>query len=180
MQVAGVVEDYNSTPRVVRGQPSTVWSVKVNGEWYGTIWDDLQLIPGDSVSFATKMNGQYTNIDGKVAITARGGGVAPPQEAAPPAPVGAVTTQVAAVPRVDTRDISIRIQSCRKDAIALMPMLLAEGAVSFAAKAKDSEKYDILLALIDELTARNYVFLQNGMDNAGLTMEDVISPPSSS
>ena len=77
MQIQGVVEQASSRA-AGRG---TVHSIKVNGEWYGGMWDNPGCQQGDTVTFeATRNDRGYQNV---VKGTLQKQMSAPPAAAAP-------------------------------------------------------------------------------------------------
>lgn len=153
MQVNGIVEQTGN--RATR--TGTVHSLKVNGQWYGGIWEDPGINQGATVSFNAEQSGNFWNVKGAIEQSAA---------AAAPASGGA--------PAVSTRDISIQYQSSRKDAIQLLPFMFEQGAVKFDAKTKQADKYDAICAMVDELTVRNYLVLQEVIDAGGVNPAEML------
>jgi len=160
----GFVEQIGEKPGMGRNGPYTLFSVKVGGEWLGAGFKKPECNQGDCIDYEIAMKGQYKNIANIKLAT---GGSAQAQNTG-------VATAPPAV-RIDTRDISIRYQSCRKDAIAVTNVLLANDALKLPAKQAD--KVDAALAFIEDITNQYYVALQGVMDEGGISVEDLIPTP---
>jgi len=156
----GFVEQISEKQRTGANGNYMTYNVKINGEWLGAGYKKPQCKQGDNIDYEITQKGQYKNIT-NISINS-----------------GAITTNApnnattAPTHRVDTRDISIRYQSCRKDALALTNMLLASDALKLPAKQAD--KVDAALAFVDEITNQYYIALQDVMDKGGVTVEDLI------
>lgn len=169
MNIQGVVEQTG----VANRNGKNVYSLKVNGQWYGGIWEvDPQAPAGTQVAFEANQNGNFWNIKkgslSKTVGEAQQPTQQPSTQQAPAAP---------AAPVVNTRDISILYQSSRKDALALMPLMFEQGAIKFPAKVKEADKYDTILALVDEMAARFYLKAKEVVDNGGPSEDDVVPNP---
>ncbi len=155
-KLQGIVEE--TSTRQVNGKfgPSTVYNFRINGEWYGAGFKDPGAKQGDMVEFVLEMNGQYKNAKDTVVLasgdTPSGDGSS--QAAAQPAPAALAPNK---------RELSIHYQSCRKDAIAVMALLLEQDAIPIKAT-KQADKMDILLGFVNELTERYLQELRNAVD----------------
>lgn len=148
------------------GAPYTIYSVNVNGGWLGAGFDRPACKEGDHITYEEVQKGQYKNI-GSVVVNAGAAGGA--------STVTPISGAGNAAVRVDTRDISIRYQSCRKDALALTKLLLESDALKLPAKQAD--KVDAAMAFIEDVTNQYYIALQGVMDAGGLTVEDLVPTP---
>ena len=160
MNKQGLVEQTSTKPTSRGG---TAYNMKVDGTWYGCGFDDPGVGMGDVVSFTANQNGNYWNAT-NVQVVQKSTGT-------PPAKPAASATNW------DTRDLSIKLQSCRKDAIEMAQIMFSQEAIAFPAKTKAADKYDIVLSVIDELTARNFVSLEEAIAAGGLSLDDAIPAP---
>jgi len=157
--VTGVVEEVSS--RV--GAYGTMYSIKVDGTWYGA----GNIKPGekgDTLKFSAYKNGQYWNAKNfeKVEV------VTPPQatiaEQSVPIPttdMGKPTTATVPVRQespkyFDERQSSIVFQSSRNTALELVKLLVANEAAGFTKADKGKDKHEKIIALHDDLTTRLY------------------------
>ncbi len=127
---------------------STVYSVNVDGTWYGGWWDNPPTaVEGDIVEFDATQKGDFWNGNPK---TFR---VVTPAGAAPISSAGAalITPPVRVSPDAHQRQNSIVYQSSRKDAIQLAGVLLQHDCLPLGSKKAD--KASIVLDYIDDLTA---------------------------
>lgn len=139
--------------------PYTLFSMNVDGEWYGTGFNAPACKEGDYVSFDVVQKGKFKNAENV--------SVASQQSAVGSAPSGNIP--------VNKKDVSIHYQSCRKDAIQTLGVLLQHEAVKLPAKQAD--KYDAALAILDELTNQYYLKLEDVINAGGVTLEDTIPAP---
>lgn len=165
MQAQGYVQKMSTKQGVGRNGPWTMYSINVDGEWYSCGFKPPQCQEGDYVSFNVVQKGQYKNAENVAAI---------PQQSAPSNSGGAPAAQSGSLP-VNKKDVSIHYQSCRKDAIQTLSVLLQHEAVKLPAKQAD--KYDAALALITELTNQYYLNLEDVINNGGVDVEDTIPAP---
>jgi len=123
------------------GNRNGIYSVKVGGEWYGFYKTAPRCAKGDTVFFEFKMNGKYMNADPKTleVLTKAKVQEAPAQK------------QVAGVDW-DTRQRSIEFQAARNSALAFVEIVTKTEAVKLPAKQAD--KYDALMSLVDEVTGK--------------------------
>lgn len=162
--VTGVVEEVSS--RV--GAYGTMYSIKVDGTWYGA----GNIKPGekgDTLKFSAYKNGQYWNakqfekVEGGTptqAVTtapeARSAPVAEqPTETAKPTTTAAPIRQEYNKP-FDERQSSIVFQSSRNTALELVKLLVANEAAGFTKADKGKDKHEKIIALHDDLTTRLY------------------------
>jgi len=161
-ETTGRVDRINAKTGQGAHGPWTAYSLQIDGNWWNYGFKAPPCKEGDTVTYTMGKDAKGYDTASNVSVTA----------AAPAAP-----TAVAGKAPVNTRDVSIQYQSCRKDAIALLPVLLEQGAFVYPAKTKTADKYDLLLAVVDELTARNYLTLQATIDNGGVDDGDFIPAP---
>lgn len=138
--ISGTVSKINYADRSGR----RVYSVNVDGQWYGGFWNDRpNCNEGDSVEFEATQNGRFWNAN-------------PPTlrvvSSQPAAPTGNSSAAGAASSNSggDSRQNSIVYQSSRGDAIELLKVLLEQDLVSLPTKKAD--KMGAVLNLVDELT----------------------------
>lgn len=136
MLINGVVSKINSANRAGR----TVYSVQVNGQYYGGFWNDApKCQEGDNVQFDATQNGQYWNANPNTM-----------QVVSAPAAPAASAPATGGRSFNDNRQDSIVFQSSRKDAIQLVGIMLANDALTLPAKKAD--KYSVLVDIVRELT----------------------------
>jgi len=137
------------------------YSAEINGTWYGAGFDKPEFNEGDVLEFDIRMNGKFKNLDkAKVLGSAAQGTVAA-------APAGKPDPQV----WVD-KDNSILYQSCRKDAIAFVGVLLANQLVALPAKKGD--QCDAVQALVEDYTVQFFIKTRDVVQNGGCTLEDLV------
>lgn len=139
--VTGIVNRMNSR-QAGRG---TVWSIEVNGTWYGGMWDQPNCNEGDNVEFVGEQNGQYWNV--------RKGSLKVVEGAAP-----AAQAQQGGG-RASPTQTKIEWQAARNSAIALAQAAVAGGAI--ALPKTQAKAFDALVALVDDFTVRYYTDTAN-------------------
>jgi hypothetical protein len=147
MQVNGFITSRRDRPTANGG---TAYNVEVNGTWYGCGFDDPGAGEGDYVRFDAEQKGKYMNASNIVKMDPPAG------ESKPKAPVNA-------------REVSIAFQSSRKDAIAMVGVLLQHEVLAYPKTAKQGEKVDSILAFTDSLAARYYNTLQEVIEAGDVT-----------
>lgn len=168
MNIQGQVERLSSKSGVsAAGKAWNSYSMLLNGVWYSS-FQPIQAQEGQMVSFDAVQKGNFWNINGAVQATG-GASPAPAPQAQQQAPAGPAPAS--------PRDISILYQSSRKDAIPTLALLLEQGAIKLPADTKKADRYDAILALVDELTARFYLKAKAATDAGGPSEEDVIPEP---
>lgn len=145
-----------------RNGPWTMYNLEIDGTWYGCGFKKPDANEGDYVEFDVVQKGEYKNAEN--VKRSAGQPAASPSGPAPSIPV-------------NKKDVSIHYQSCRKDAIQTLGVLLTHDAVKLPAKAAD--KYDAALALINELTNQFYFDLDSVIAEGGVKAEDLIPAPDS-
>lgn len=134
-KLVGVVEAIKEFPY----NGKVMYSLKVNGEMYGTGSVKPKAGVGDTVAFEVKENGKYKNADMKTFSVEAG------------APVGAsAPTSGGKRDWVDTQPV-IERQSALNSAIGFLNVVVAAGAIpGTTTKSTADEKYGILEALLTE------------------------------
>lgn len=139
MTVQGYVETVQVKTTAKSGKPlrSPLYSMKIDGQWYGCGFDNPGVSEGETISFDFT-EGQYGKelTSGSISKVAAG--------TAPAATAGGKASSVTP----DQRQASIVYQSSRKDAIALLDFATARELV----KLPKAGGYDALLAMVDDLT----------------------------
>jgi len=166
----GVVQEINAKQGVGRNGPWILYNVTIDGQKYGAGFDAPACKQGDFVNYEVEQKGQYKNVKN---ISLASG--TPPVASPTPAPAGASGNNVAKGTDWDLKDISIRYQSSRKDALALTTALLQAGALAIPAKKADQA--DAIMAFVDEVAASYYIKLDEVMEARGVNTEDLIPPP---
>ena len=145
-QITGTVEVVNSK----EGQYGTMWSVKVNGDWYGVGKYQPKCREGDTVTFDFTFKGNYKNMDTKtLKVTSGDAGAAIKSTA--PASVGGGSAGY-----VDNRQEVISKQAALNSAIAFMQLLHAEGGIPLAATVKGGKREGALRELLQQYTCEFY------------------------
>lgn len=144
--------------------PWTMYNITVDGTRYGCGFTKPNAVQGDFVSFDIEQKGQYSNAVNVVKATAPAGGAAPATGSGGGAPQKATS-----------RDVSIQYQSSRKDAIQTLAVLLDSEAIKLPAKQAD--KYDVAMGILDELTSRFYLKLEDVIAEGGVSVEDLVPSP---
>jgi len=160
----GYVQKISSKNGMGKNGPWVLYSVQVDGNWYGAGFNPPPCREGDLIEYDTIQKGQYTNIENIRLGTASA-----------PAPV-ATPVAAAQAPPKNTTQLSIHLQSSRNAAINCLDVLLKSEAVKLPAKQAD--KYDAAMALLDEITARFFVQLEQDIEAGGISTEEVIPQPS--
>ena len=140
-----------------------MWSLKIGEEWYGCGRDQPQVQDGQTVTLEYKENTKgdrtYKNvIKNTIKVVS-----------------GATSEAASSSNSVSSRDVSIQYQSSRKDALAILPLLIENAAVPIQSKSGD--KYDAILAVVVELTNKFYLDLQVVVENGGVEVEDMVPTP---
>ena len=124
-----------------------------DGKWYTLMWDDPE-VPGVnrgarvSFMFKEKQNGKYTNLEvEKKTLEVEGGQDVRDSN---------INNNSGGSPRVaapvNNTQLAIQHQASRNSAIAIVTCAVEQGLVKLPTKQAD--KYDAVLALVDNLTAR--------------------------
>lgn len=163
MQAQGYIQKISTKQGQGRNGPYTIYSMNVDGEWYSCGFKPINANEGDYVSFNVIKKENFTNAENIKLAAGAQPQAAPQQAAAPSGPLP-----------VNKKDVSIHFQSCRKDAIQTLSVLLQHEAVKLPAKQAD--KMDSAMALLDELTARYYLKLEDVINNGGVSEEDLVPP----
>ncbi len=147
--ISGVVELVNSK----EGQYGMMWSVKVNGEWFGAGKFEPRCARGDNVTFDFTFKGNYKNMDTKTLKVVSGAGASrdPSTGAA-----GATRPAAATTPYVDNRQEVISKQAALNSAIAWMNLLHAEGGIPIPATIKTGKREGALRELLNQYTSEFY------------------------
>lgn len=159
-KIQGYIDKITTKTGHGKNGPWTLYSILVNDNWYSCGFDAPKAAESQYVEFDAEPNGKYNpNVKNLQVVQAA---------AAAPAAVGGAPK---ALP-VNKKDVSIHFQSCRKDAIQTVGLLLQSEAVKLPAKQAD--KFDVAMALIDELTARYYLRLEDVIEEGGVSVEDMV------
>lgn len=146
-----------------RNGPYTMYNLQVNGEWLGHGFTKPNAKEGDYISFDVEQKGQYKNITNVVVIPA------------PSKSSSGGSSSQEYVPPTNKRDVSIAYQSSRKDALQFLDTMLQHDAIKLPAKA--DAKYDAALAILQELTNKFYLDLEDVVNAGGVTLEEYIPSP---
>lgn len=127
-----------------------MYSLVVNGTFYGVGSRKPQAVEGDIVSFEASQNGKFWNAE-NVQITGNAGTAQSSGSAPAPASNDRQTFE-------ERKQTAIALQSARNTSIAAVGLLLQNGGVKLPAKQADVA--DVVLALVDELTSRYFEEVQ--------------------
>ena len=135
------------------------WNIQVGSDWFGYGFEEPAAKEGDTVEFQWEQKGNFRNVvKGSMSVVGQG--------VAAPAPAKANSYA--------DRDTSIQYQSSRKDALAILPILLEQGAVSLPSK-KDA-KFDACMALLNEITNTFFLDIGNAVQH-GVQVEGQVPNP---
>lgn len=165
----GVIQAIDNKQGVGRNGPWTLYNVTIDGQKYGAGFDAPAANVGDFVNYEVEQKGQYKNVKNISLASGQ------PPVANTPAPAASSAGAPAKATDWDLKDISIRYQSSRKDAIQLTTALLQAGALAIPAKKADQA--DAIMAFIEETTTQYYITLDGVMKARGVSTEDLIPPP---
>lgn len=155
----GYVERIVERSGTGRNGPYVMYSIVVNNETLGSGFKRPDCREGDYIEYSIDQAGKYKNIKDMKVVPA---GSASPQTGSAPLPV-------------NKRDVSIHYQSCRNAALTAVDIMLRNEAVKLPAKQAD--KYDAFLAIVQEITNQFYVKLESVIEEGGVTLEDMIPQP---
>jgi len=154
--VTGKVEAISAKPR----GNGTAYGIKMSdGNWYGHGFTAPVFAKGDSISFSWDANGAFKNIDIST-VTKEQQQQAPVQSSGGKSSGGYNDTQ-----------ISIQYQSSRKDAIEVIGVALAHDALPLPTK--KSDRYDAIVAAVNDLTGVFYADVSKTVANGGVVLEEL-------
>lgn len=137
-----------------------MYSIVVNGTFYGVGGRKPSVAEGDNVQFVATQNGKFWNVDGNVEVLSQG--TTPRSSASAPA----------ASPVANDRQLfeerkqdAIALQAARNTALTAAGLLIGNGAIKLPAKPADIG--DVVLALVDDLTARYYAEVRGIYEGKG-------------
>jgi len=165
-QQKGRVENIVVKEGATNGKPWALYSIKVGDNYYGVGFDSPPCKEGDVVEFDAGTNAKGYG-EAKNIVVVEGASEAAPAAASP-------ATKDNGGGYVDKRNISIQLQSSRKDALVTLQIMQGADAIPFPKDMEESARYDMLLQFVDELTAHHYSKLQEWTEAGGLSPEDVI------
>jgi uncharacterized protein YkvS len=138
--VKGVVEKINKN--------GEYYGVLIGEDWFGAGKYRPKFDEGDEVSFDFTMNGKYKNMDYKtVTVLGKGSGGGTQSSSGG-------GTKAASTTNWDLKDKRITYLASRKDAIEITRLCADKDA--FVLPAKKSDRMDVILEFIDELTGTMY------------------------
>jgi hypothetical protein len=153
--VQGTVEKVNAKPLASgrdAGKLSFSFKLAEGQQWYGCYTNDPKVAVGECISFDAKANGEYVNCDIKTIKRLENSNGAASNSNVVPVGAGGAGAAAPVKNMYDTRQAAIQFQASRNAAIAVLELAQACGAVKLPAK--ESDKLDALLALVDEITVR--------------------------
>lgn len=145
-QINGYLTDTDSKSGPGKRGPWTVYKGQINGKWYSLGFDRPSVAKGDYVTATVEKDGDYeklTNVKKADAEPA----VSPKTD----------TLNTGPVVQYRDRNDSIVYQSSRKDAIAILGLLISQDALPISAAktaAGKAKRYEELLALVDKITVQ--------------------------
>lgn len=150
--VTGIVQRKNGKPT---RNGKMMYSIQVDGNWYGGMFDDPGCNEGDTVSFESSQNGNFINVQkGTLQVVQNNApSQAPAQQGQTGGQGGNRDEYWNSRAKADeARQVSIVYQSSRKDAIEVAKAMIENDLV--AQPAKKGDKYDWFVGLVDVLTDR--------------------------
>ena len=144
MIVEGYLEETDSKGGTGKKGPWTLYKGKINGKWYSFGFTKPPVAKGDYGSFVIEQENGYDVVKSAAKLGA------PKQEAA---------TQPASSGGYRDRNDSIVYQSSRKDAIALVGLLISQNALPVSeakTKAGISKRFEEIVALVDKITVQYF------------------------
>lgn len=137
-----------------------------NGQdvWYGHGFAPPKFQEGDTVSFEWTQNGNFKNVLPRTVRVVAGEPASSPapqqSQSAPPARGGFGNNQLA-----------IQYQASRNSAIAVVEAAIRSDSLPLPAKKGD--RYDALLALVDDLTNQFHIKTDKVVENGGVVLEEL-------
>ncbi len=140
--------------------------VQENGQevWYGHGFAPPKFNEGDTITFEWTQNGNFKNVEPRTVrvIPAETGGAAPA-----PTP----QTNSGGGRNFGSNQLAIQYQASRNSAIAVIDMALKTDSVPLPTK--KSDRYDAILALVDDLTTQFHVKTDKVVANEGVVLEEL-------
>ena len=138
-------ETLSGTIEKVNKNKGGFYALLIADTWYGCGKSEPAAKEGDTVQFSYEMNGKFKNVKGDVEILSAG---------AAPANTSAAAVGTGKATNWDLKDKRITYLACRKDAIAIIQAMV--DTTSLPLPTKKDERYEAILALVDELTSGFY------------------------
>lgn len=130
-----------------------MYTIQVDGNYYGGMFDDPGCKEGDTVSFESSQNGNFNNVQKGTLQVVQNNNPAPQAQAGGNGQGGNRDEYWNSRAKADeARQVSIVYQSSRKDAIEVAKAMIENDLVSQPTKKGD--KYDWFVGLVDVLTDR--------------------------
>lgn len=137
------------------------YSFVIEGTWYGYGFEKPNFGEGDTISFDYKENGNFKNVNPKSVQKVQAPEPAPAAGGGSPAPAR----------NYGSNQVAIQYQASRNAAIEAVNMALQADALPLPAKKGD--KFDALLALIDDVTVRFHVATDKVVHDGGVYPEEL-------
>jgi len=151
--VQGIVEKINCNANGFYG-------VKLGETWYGAGKYAPKFDEGDEVSFGYTMNGKYANMDFKsvdvIAKATAAPSPAPSSQASSSAALPSGAAPKSGGTNWDLKDKRITYLASRKDALALIDVLIAADALVLPGGTKKAERYQAVCAMVNDTTQEMY------------------------
>jgi hypothetical protein len=147
--IEGYLEETDSKSGVGKRGPWTLYKGKVNGTWYSFGFNKPPVAKGDYGSFVTAEEKGYQVIKSATKMDAP----------AQPAPSASPRGDIGHLSATGDRNNSIVYQSSRKDALALVALLITQNALPVSeakTKAGTAKRYEEIMALVDKLTVQYF------------------------
>jgi hypothetical protein len=159
-------------------QYGTMYSLKINNEYYSVGKYPPKCAEGDYVKFDATANGKYWNLTKGAKIEKVGAEDVPPPA---PAPSGGGSYGRGGF-NDDKRQEVISRQAARNTAISFLELAHANGALAFPKTANEAKKFDILSTYLDEVTDKFYNYSMGIKAKTGDDPEDAgeVGDPASS
>ena len=148
-QVSGIVQVVSAKD----GQYGKMYSVKVNGDWYGAGKFAPKCKEGDEVTFEFTYKGNYKNMEPRTLQVKAGN---PASSGVPASAAGRSAGAGASSGSWDSRQETISRQAALNSAVSWMNFLHAEGAIPLPATAKGAKREGALRELLNQYTMEFY------------------------
>ena len=143
-------ETFSGTIEKVNKNKGGFYALLIADTWYGCGKSEPTAKKGDTVQFSYNSRGKFKDVVGEVEVLEQGAGTVRSYAEGSTQPT--ITSSKAT--NWDLKDKRITYLACRKDAIAIIQAMV--DTTSLPLPTKKDERYEAILALVDELTSGFY------------------------
>jgi len=144
-------ETVSGTVEVINKNKGGYWAFVVADTWFGVGKNEPTAFKkGDTVQFSYNSRGKFKDVVGEVEVLEQGAGTVRSYAEGSTQP----TCTSSKATNWDLKDKRITYLACRKDAIAIIQAMV--DTTSLPLPTKKDERYEAILALVDELTSGFY------------------------